>query len=178
MFALIPHPDTPPALVRAVQFDLRYDVDEIQLSVSVDGAENLAIADWQSSGRADNLWKTTCFEMFLNPAGADQYFEFNFSPSSQWAAYIFDSYRNNMRHLHLPVEPRIERGLEAGEAYVIDVDLDLSRIPFGPLRMGLSAIIEERDGTKSYWALAHAPGPPDFHNSDCFIATLPAPNAA
>ena len=41
--------------------------------------------------------------------------------------------------------------------------------------LGLTAVIEAKDGTKSYWALAHAPGPPDFHNPDCFIATLPAP---
>lgn len=82
-----------------------------------------------------------------------------------------------MRDLELPVDPFIERGIEAGEDYVIEVDLDLTSIPSGALRMGLSAVIEERDGTKSYWALAHAPGPPDFHNSDCFIATLPAPNA-
>ena len=44
--------------------------------------------------------------------------------------------------------------------------------------VGISAVIEARDGTKSYWALAHAPGPPDFHNPDCFIATLPAPPSA
>ena len=29
-------------------------------------------------------------------------------------------------------------------------------------QLGLSAILEEHDGTKSYWALAHAPGKPDF----------------
>ena len=44
-------------------------------------------------------------------------------------------------------------------------------------QLALSAVIEEIDGTKSYWALAHAPGPPDFHNRDCFIATLPAPDS-
>lgn len=83
-----------------------------------------------------------------------------------------------MRDLELPVYPIIERGVEAGEDYVIEVDLDLTSIPSGAMNMGLSAVIEERDGTKSYWALAHAPGSPDFHNRDCFIATLPAPSAA
>jgi hypothetical protein len=178
MFGLIPHPDTPSKLVRAVRIDLTFDVDEILLTARVDGAESLAIPDWQSPTRADNLWKTTCFEMFLNPAGTQQYFEFNFSPSTQWAAYVFDGYRQNMSELYLPIEPQVERGIEAGEDYVIEVDLDLTSIPSGPLQMGLSAVIEEIDGTKSYWALAHAPGPPDFHNSDCFIASLPAPKAA
>ena len=176
MFDLIPHPDTPPVSIRAVQIALTGDADEILLTVKVDGAESLAIPDWQTPTRADNLWKATCFEMFLNPAGTQQYFEFNFSPSSQWAAYRFDSYRQNMRNVHLPIDPHVERGIEAGEDFVIEVDLDLTSIPSGSLNMNLSAVIEELDGTKSYWALAHAPGPPDFHNSDCFIATLPAPN--
>ena len=40
-------------------------------------------------------------------------------------------------------------------------------------RLGLSAVLEERDGTKSYWALAHPPGDtPDFHHEDCFAAQL------
>ena len=41
--------------------------------------------------------------------------------------------------------------------------------------MGLSAIIEETDGTKSYWALAHPPGEePDFHDPACFALELAA----
>jgi hypothetical protein len=40
-------------------------------------------------------------------------------------------------------------------------------------RLGLSAVIEEKDGTKSYWALAHPnPDRPDFHLADCFTAKL------
>ena len=39
--------------------------------------------------------------------------------------------------------------------------------------LGLSAVIEEVDGTKSYWALAHGAGPPDFHNPACFAYHLP-----
>ena len=35
-------------------------------------------------------------------------------------------------------------------------------------RLGLSAVIEDTSGRKSYWALAHPPGKPDFHHADCF----------
>ena len=62
---------------------------------------------------------------------------------------------------------------------MLNVDLDLSQTPdlmeARILHLGLSAVIEAMDGTKSYWALAHAPGPPDFHNRDCFTARLAAP---
>ena len=40
--------------------------------------------------------------------------------------------------------------------------------------IGLSAILEEKDGTKSYWAVAHPDGDkPDFHDAACFAAHLP-----
>lgn len=42
--------------------------------------------------------------------------------------------------------------------------------------IALSAVIEETGGHKSYWALAHPPGQPDFHHPTCFAATLPAPS--
>jgi hypothetical protein len=42
----------------------------------------------------------------------------------------------------------------------------------------LSAVIEAKDGSKSYWALAHPPSKPDFHNADCFTARLAAPERA
>jgi len=38
--------------------------------------------------------------------------------------------------------------------------------------MGLSAVIEEHDGTKSYWALDHGGDQPDFHDPACFSARL------
>ena len=41
-------------------------------------------------------------------------------------------------------------------------------------QLGLSAVLEEKDGTKSYWALSHPNADkPDFHHPDCFVAQLP-----
>jgi hypothetical protein len=33
-------------------------------------------------------------------------------------------------------------------------------------------VIEDMTGEFSYWALAHPPGKPDFHHSDCFAHEL------
>jgi len=61
--------------------------------------------------------------------------------------------------------------------FELRVALDLSRLPDLPLgspwRLGLSAVIEEKTGRKSYWALAHPAGKPDFHHSDCFALEVP-----
>jgi hypothetical protein len=48
----------------------------------------------------------------------------------------------------------------------------------GRRRLGLAAIVEEASGDKSWWALAHPPGAPDFHHADCFQIDLPPLGAA
>jgi hypothetical protein len=109
--------------------------------------------------------------------GTEAYVEFNYSPSTQWAAYRFDAHRAGGRDLPLSSPPLVDRGDDTSD-YLVEVEQPLSDLPGEPFDLGLTAVIEETDGTKSYWALAHAPGPPDFHNRDCFIATLPAPEHA
>lgn len=109
------------------------------------------------------------------PAKGSGYVEYNLSPSFQWAAYHFDAYRKGMGDQELAFDPEIEITPDTPGWFFLACDLDVSAANGEGTRMNLSAVIEAADGTKSYWALAHAPGPPDFHNRDCFIATLPAP---
>jgi hypothetical protein len=126
--------------------------------------------------RTDGLWQSTCFEAFLR-AGPDRaYYEFNFAPSTQWAAYRFDGYRTGMRAVGEIDAPRIE--VQANDAGLeLRVVLDLARLPDLPAgsswRVGLSAVIEDANGRKSYWALAHPPGKPDFHHGNCFALQVP-----
>ncbi|MBX9859982.1 MAG: DOMON-like domain-containing protein [Sphingomonas sp.] len=129
------------------------------------------------ASRHPDLWRHTCFEAFVAAGEGADYLEFNFAPSTAWDAFKFASYRVSggsfsFSSPHVDVE-RSEGSLE------VTVALDMTATPEADAsatwHLNLSAVIEEIDGTKSYWALAHAPGPPDFHNRDCFIATLPAP---
>ncbi len=152
------------------------DAEDVLLTFYVTPAHALAVSEPMMAGRADELWRQTCFELFLKPEREAAYFEFNLSPSGKWAAYAFDDYRAGMRDLALPVDPHIELERQ-GEAFVLEADVDLSAIPCGKLLAGISAVIEEVDGTKSYWALRHPAGAPDFHHADCFALELPAPEA-
>jgi hypothetical protein len=181
---LIPHPAHPPKAIESVEVEFwMTDTDDILLRYLVRGS-GLLLPDWQTPRRADELWMTTCFEMFLMPDdGGDAYFEFNFSPSARWAAYAFNGYRAAMRDLAVTIEPHIEREPELepedGEPhYALEADVDFSEIPPGALKVGLTAVIEEKDGTKSYWALAHPSPEPDFHHTDSFTLELPAASAA
>jgi hypothetical protein len=111
--------------------------------------------------------------------GQPTYYEFNFSPSGEWAAYAFKSYRDGER-----VE---DDGLHSGivvhsAANILELEalVHLDRLPVArpgtSLRLGLSAVIEETDGTISYWALKHPPGEPDFHHPDSFALELALPD--
>lgn len=124
--------------------------------------------------RADNLWKTTCFEAFLQAEGENGYREFNFSPSGQWAAYEFDDHRTGMTQAGLPAPPEIALIL-ADDRLELRVTLAID-LPREPYRVGLSAVIDEKVGIKSLWALDHAGSVPDFHRADCFTLELPPPD--
>jgi hypothetical protein len=117
----------------------------------------------------DQLWEHTCFELFAMTEGAG-YVEFNFSPSSCWAAYRFDGYRRGMRSI--VVKPPEISVVADNRRLAVSVVLDLAAMLPKPWQIGLSAVIEETHLAKSYWALAHPAGEPDFHHGDCFALTL------
>jgi len=171
--ALKPHPDTPPDKVTAVDVELIVDPgDDVLMTFIVTGTAGLLVPARASPARRDGLWETTCFELFLKPAGGDPYFEYNFSPSTEWAAYRFDRYREGMRPFRQPVDPFLDR--IDGSGSILEVELGLSGLPNVAMRMGLCAVIEEQGGRISYWALAHPPGDPDFHDDACFALELAA----
>ena len=170
-FELIPHCAFPPTAVRSVSVELTAtDWCDVLIDYTVEGG-NVVVGEPRSPGRSDDLWKSTCFELFVKMPDSEAYFEFNFAPSSLWAAYRFDGYREGMTELKMAVEPQVER--ETEHPLKILADLDLSEMPPTELIANLAAVIEETNGTKSYWALAHPAGPPDFHDPSCFVARLP-----
>ena len=126
--------------------------------------------------QTDELWKHTCFEAFILPAtGGDEYRELNFSPSTQWAAYAFTSYRKGIAAIALDSAPRIEV-IESTSRLTVHALIGTEgllpegwRAPGVKLRIALSAVIEDDSGNISYWALRHAPDKPDFHHSAGFI---------
>jgi hypothetical protein len=133
----------------------------------------LAIPSRQPSQRADRLWEHTCFEAFIAPGAGSRYFELNFAPSTQWAAYELDSYRQGMRPLALGTAPAITVAAAADELCVTAA-LELPALPDArwPWRIGLTAVVEHRTGSRAYFALRHTQEHPDFHDAGSFMALL------
>ena len=176
-FNLVHHPSTPPG---DPQFKVWASLDHaaslaavattnIWFGVSAP-ASRFVIPEQVEPRRRDDLWKTTCFEVFLRALGEDAYREWNFAPSGDWASYEFSGYRKDMRAAEVDSPPyvRMEDNLTwwaLGASIAVPADSNWE--------LGLSAVLEEKDGSKSYWALAHPGDKPDFHAPGCFAAQLP-----
>lgn len=139
----------------------------------------IAIPPRMAPDRTDRLWEQSCCELFVKAADRDAYFEFNFSPSTRWAAYRFSGYRSGMEVARGVSAPEIAMRVAPGST-ILTARVDLSKLPGLPggadWPVGISAVIEDRDGGKSFWALKHpSPDKPDFHHPDCFALVLAAP---
>jgi hypothetical protein len=121
--------------------------------------------------RADELWQHTCCEAFIG-AEDGAYYEFNWSPGTRWAAYRFAGYRAGMVNAAVGA-PLItqSRNAERFELQAI-IDCKSLALPEKRWRIGITTVIEEMNGRKSYWALAHPSAKPDFHHPDGFIIEL------
>lgn len=169
-YELVPHPSFAPKDVHAVTLRWSPLADgRLMLRYRVDGCAELLAPEYGGSGRGEDLWRTTCFELFLYD-GAGRYREFNFSPSQRWAAYGFEGYRSNRGDYEplLPPDINSDRG---HSIFTLTAFID-QRETDGVERAAVSAVIEEEGGRPSYWALAHGGLKPDFHDPACFRIPL------
>ena len=171
--ALRLHPESLCSAATQVEVDVaRPRAGGLVLSYFVTGrVSDLRMPSVTEAARTEELWRHTCFEAFVRASTGAGYYEFNFAPSTQWAAYRFSGYRSGMRVATEIGALRIEVQTSP-ERYTLQAFLELDRLPGLPRdaawRLGLSALIEETSGRQSYWALAHPPGKADFHHPDCF----------
>jgi len=180
--SLRPHPDSRCDAVRAVQVEaVRRPGNVLRLDYVASGRiADLLVPAAAEPVRADKLWEHTVFEVFVRRPGEPGYVEFNFAPSGAWAAYRFASQRRGMSNLEEFDE--IPMMLDLGMSSLsLGVTLKLGMLSDfadgAPWSVGISTIIEESSGRKSYWALAHPQGKADFHHPESFALDLPPVNA-
>lgn len=178
--ALIPHPGSASKAAARIEVEVsRPSVGSLRVRYALIGAiSDIRVPPTAAPDRTDELWKHTCFEIFLRPLEGDAYCEFNFSPSTQWAAYRFKKYRDGMKPIGEIPTPIINATTKP-DRFDLAVSLNLDQLPdlpqLGAWRVGITAIVEEAGGDKSYWSLAHPQGKPDFHHLDNFDLNLEAP---
>jgi hypothetical protein len=177
---LLPHPAIERGAIPGVVEELAVDVSRLNgklvLLYRLTGdLAALRLPEPRPSVRTDGLWRHTCFEAFIGNGAAGEYWEYNFSPSGAWASYHFTGYREGMAPLMKGAPPMLR--LHTGEDHLqLEVTVDLSWLvrsgADSALRLGLSAVIEDRAQVLSYWALKHPAEKPDFHHAEGFVIDL------
>lgn len=174
------HPGSPCAAVTRLEVDVDRAPGALVLHYVITGRiGDLILPAPATPMRADNLWQHTCFEAFVSASAETTYYELNFAPSAQWAAYRFEGYRRGMAVAEEARAPAIEVA-KGDTSYELRASLQLEELlpDDAPLRLGVAAVIEDANWGKSYWSLAYPPGKPDFHHSDCFVLDLPAASSS
>lgn len=171
------HPSTPSDAIEALEVQVHgapAGVLTLSYSLQADMARVRAATEAAES-RADGLWKHTCFEVFIDPGTSGEYYELNFSPARQWAAYRFDTYRQGMTPLQLANPPQISVR-RSPHRLELDAVVQLrDGAPGGKpqhAKLALSAVVEDENGRLCYWAARHPSGRPDFHHPAGFVLEL------
>lgn len=174
---LTSHPDSPAPAVQGLTATIARTDKGVSARYELRGnLGELVIPELLAPVRADELWKHTCFELFIRRTDGTSYVEFNMAPTGHWAAYSFERPRSGMKNI-AEVE-RIPIGtLTTDEAFILRTEIDLSGVkglPDGEWTVAVTTVVEAADGKRSYWALAHPQGKADFHHIDGFVLKLPA----
>ena len=168
------HPDSTCASVIRIDASVSRQATLLTVRYVLHGnIASLAIPPGAAPQRVDGLWQHTCFEVFIRAADAE-YFEFNLSPSTQWAAYRFEAWREGRADAEIAAP--VVTVTTSADRFELQTVIDctpLAELRTRAWRVALSAVIEERLGSStSYWALAHPPGKADFHHTDGFAIEL------
>lgn len=182
MHVLAAHPSTPNPAWNVSALAERTADGDLRLRYVLRGPlDALRLAPPGPVRRGARLWEHTCAEAFVGAEDAPDYVELNVAPSREWDAYAFRTYRVGERAPTLARAPRIvvRRGDDALaiDAAVGLADLGVPRTST-TLRVGLTVVVEARDGRLSYWALHHPSATPDFHHPDGFTLRLAERGAA
>jgi hypothetical protein len=173
---LLAHPDTGGEFVWRIAAEAQLAGASLSCRYTLSGdTTRLRVPQPGAGRRAAGLWRHTCFEAFISAAGSSGYYEFNFSPALDWAAYRFEDYRAGMSVATLTQAPglQVRRGSDGLELAATVHLAGLAPLRDARvLRLALAAVIEEEDGRLAYWALRHPPGNPDFHHPESFTLEL------
>src|SRR5262245_9056285 len=174
------HPDTPSQAVQEIEAGAGWTQDNALIFTYALKADltRLRIPPPRPPRKADRLWQHTCLEAFVSVKGKPEYYEFNFAPSGEWAAYSFQRYRDGSPLEGDMLAPRISVNYTTDQ-FDLDAIVPLDRLPtilpHVCLLLAVTAVIEAQSGMLSYWALRHPPGKPDFHHPDSFALKLDSP---
>lgn len=185
-FALVPFPSPDiPAVEIQGKVSVRHNLLAVSYTLTGDVEEVLLAPASPQPGRRDELWQATCFEFFLARENRPDYWEFNLSPSGNWNVYRMDDYRRRGFRQETRISQLPFTFKKGADGYLLDVAVDLAwmNLDSQDWEMAIAAIVQTKNGSETYWALAHPASKPDFHLRAGFTLSLagqthPVPGSA
>jgi hypothetical protein len=167
---------SPTSLIQSLHCDVRWTQQTLHLEYQL--VAEFAALHWPPPAakpqRRMALWEHTCFECFVADSTTTGYTEVNVAPSGDWNCFDFQAYRLGMQASSSASLQSMSAQLDDEHQARIQVELDLPAWSedFQALQLGLSAVIEDKQGQRHYYALQHIDGNPDFHHRDTHILTI------
>lgn len=137
-----------------LKYSLSGDISE----VSLDGSE------------CEELWRHTCFELFIRDREGSGYEEINCAPDGRFTRTWLSDYRevHSVKEFH-PL-PKMRSGSIGGfECEIYFFDLDVSN-----REISVAVITADQSGTRRFWGVNHFGETPDFHHEENFFAFDPS----
>ena len=161
----------------ALPWRLRGSIKRLDQNILALNYELLVPADeliWPAAAaspqRRDELWQSTCLELFIAQPNEPRYWEINLSPSGNWNVYRLSGYRQALQE-----EPSIQRislsSHSAADRHQLEATIQLppALSQLAPLEANLCAVLQHNNGSNSYWALCHPGSEADFHARAGFV---------
>ncbi len=162
--------------IEAPTIDLSVKVDRqgdflILRHVMTGAIESILMAEPEVPVRRMRLWETTCFECFFGVPGQDLYWEINLSTAGHWNVFRLDNYRSGLRE-ELSIQALsilVDRSVFSLET---ELDLSLLGIQDSEIELSVTAVIADKRGAMSHWAVCHGGIEADFHLRNSFVIRI------
>ena len=144
---------------RTIPTELDITPRSIEISYDLSEINEILIPQKKVLVRENELWKSTCMELFLKDAKKSSYQELNVSLDGKWNAYEFSGYRTEMEK---------SRSVIVSEVKSLDTNIFWVRFEFRDklayqLLINPASVIKNIHGGLTYFAPAHQERP-DFHS--------------
>ena len=164
-----------PVLAIEITGTVAFDAGAVNVVYRLNGATERVKYDalHASPSRKNELWRTTCFELFIKTPGRPEYWEYNLGPSGDWNVYRFTGYRSALQQE--PLVTSISIGAEIVQSRLASLQATVALPPLlvgQKLAIGISSVIEDTAGNLHYFALRHGGAKPDFHDPAGFVLSL------
>ena len=126
--------------------------------------ENYLFDNQQKQSRKNELWKRTCFELFIAKQNDFHYYELNMSPSTEWNFYSFLDYKQEMIEEKSISEPSIQIS-QTPKGYLFSFNFELyTNVLEDNFMFNLAVILLDTKGVRHFYSIHRRREKVDFHD--------------